>query len=139
MTMAPPGIISQIISGAGSKSRLEPQGILTDRYYLGYVKHNGIEHPGRHEALITEDLFDKVQKVLAANGHSGIRRRVHQHHLKGLLWCGRCRKRLVRSTAEDTVTTATNAVSISMIDAAGVLSHHHMKKQSPNSESYDRC
>jgi site-specific DNA recombinase len=71
--------------------------ILTDRYYLGYVKHNGIEHPGRHEALISEDLFDKVQKVLAASGHSGIRRRVHQHPLKGLLWCGRCRKRLVIS------------------------------------------
>ena len=69
--------------------------ILTDRYYLGYVKHNGIEHPGRHEPLITEDLFDKVQKVLAANGHSGIRRRVHQHHLKGLLWCGRCKKRFI--------------------------------------------
>ncbi|MGH3872388.1 MAG: recombinase family protein [Pseudonocardiaceae bacterium] len=69
--------------------------ILTDRYYLGYVKHNSIEHPGRHEALITEDLFEKAQKILAANGHSGIRRRVHQHHLKGLLWCGRCKKRFI--------------------------------------------
>jgi site-specific DNA recombinase len=69
--------------------------ILTDRYYLGYVNHNGIEYQGRHDALINEDLFDKVQKVLAANGHSGIRRRVHQHHLKGLLWCGRCKKRFI--------------------------------------------
>ncbi|HKR48505.1 MAG TPA: recombinase family protein, partial [Pseudonocardiaceae bacterium] len=69
--------------------------ILTDRYYLGYIKHNGIEHPGRHEALITEELFDKVQKVLAANGHSGTRRRIHQHHLKGLLRCGRCKKRFI--------------------------------------------
>jgi len=40
-------------------------------------------------------MFEKVQKVLAANGHSGIRRRVHQHHLKGLLWCGRCKKRFI--------------------------------------------
>jgi Recombinase zinc beta ribbon domain len=47
--------------------------------------------------LVTEDQFEKVQKVLAANGHSGIRRRLHHHHLKGLLWCGRCRKRLVVS------------------------------------------
>ncbi len=69
--------------------------ILTDRYYLGYVRHNGIEYQGRHEALITEHLFEKVQKALAANGHSGIRRRVHQHHLKGLLWCGHCKKRFI--------------------------------------------
>jgi site-specific DNA recombinase len=71
--------------------------ILTDRYYLGYVKHGDVEYQGRHEALVSEDLFEKVQKVLAANGHSGIRRRVHHHHLKGLLWCGRCHKRLVVS------------------------------------------
>jgi hypothetical protein len=35
----------------------------------------------------------------------------------------------IRSTAEDTVTTATNAGSISMIDAAGVLSHHHRRSK----------
>lgn len=54
----------------------------------------GIEYKGRHEPLISEKLYEKVQNVLATTGHSGIRHRVH-HHLKGLLWCGRCKKRFI--------------------------------------------
>jgi site-specific DNA recombinase len=57
--------------------------ILSDRYYCGYVKHKGIEHKGRHTPLITEQLFERVQQVLATTGHSGIRRRVHPTPSKG--------------------------------------------------------
>jgi site-specific DNA recombinase len=71
--------------------------ILSDRYYCGYITHNNIEYQGRHTPLISEKLFDQVQRVLAATGHSGIRRRVHHHPLKGLLWCARCKKRFVLS------------------------------------------
>jgi len=69
--------------------------ILTDHYYCGYVTYQGAEYPGRHPAIITEELYNQVQHVLATNIHSGTRRRVHHHHLKGRLWCARCQRRLI--------------------------------------------
>jgi site-specific DNA recombinase len=69
--------------------------LLRDRYYLGYVTHDGIEYPGRHEPLITPEVFDRVQRVLDAERGGGTRERVHDHYLKGTIWCGRCRRRLI--------------------------------------------
>ena len=69
--------------------------MLRDRYYLGYVTYKGIEYPGRHEPLVTQDLFDKVQKVLYVERGAGTRERVHDHYLKGVIWCARCQRRLI--------------------------------------------
>jgi site-specific DNA recombinase len=69
--------------------------MLRDRYYLGYITYNGIEYPGRHEPLIDPELFDKVQKVLYVERNAGTRERVHNHYLKGAIWCARCRRRLI--------------------------------------------
>jgi site-specific DNA recombinase len=66
--------------------------MLSDRYYLGYVIFDGEEIPGRHEALIDPDLFDRVQDVLDLRGTAGERRRTHHHYLKGTLFCGRCHR-----------------------------------------------
>lgn len=75
-------------AGAVSPSKL--YAMLRDRYYLGYVTYEGEEFPGRHEPLVTQDVFDKVQAVLNAKAVSGERQRVHHHYLKGSLWCGVC-------------------------------------------------
>jgi hypothetical protein len=69
--------------------------MLRDRYYLGYITYNGIEYPGRHEPLIDQELFDKVQKVLYTDRNAGTRERVHDHYLKGTIFCARCRRRLI--------------------------------------------
>ena len=69
--------------------------VLRDRYYLGYVEYEGIEYPGRHEALITPELFERVQKVLDSHSGAGTRTRTHNHYLKGVLWCARCEHRFV--------------------------------------------
>ena len=65
--------------------------MLRDRYYLGKVTFKGEEFEGRHPALIDNELFDRVQSLLATRAVSGERRRVHPHYLKGTLYCGRCR------------------------------------------------
>jgi hypothetical protein len=44
---------------------------------------------------VTPELFDRVQRVLAVHGGGGTRQRVHDHYLKGLLWCGRCGRRFI--------------------------------------------
>jgi hypothetical protein len=69
--------------------------MLRDRYYLGLVTYNGEEYPGRHEPLISQELFDQVQRVLYAERRAGARQRVHNHYLKGVVWCDRCHKRLI--------------------------------------------
>ncbi|HXC76970.1 MAG TPA: recombinase family protein, partial [Candidatus Acidoferrum sp.] len=66
--------------------------VLRDRYYLGLIVHNGEEYPGRHEPLVTRELFARVQAVLDGRlAKIGERQRKHHHYLKSLLWCQRCR------------------------------------------------
>lgn len=68
--------------------------ILSNRYYLGVVRFKGVEYPGRHEALVTPELFERVQVVLDTHTNADERNRRHPHYLKGTLYCARCRSRL---------------------------------------------
>lgn len=69
--------------------------LLRDRYYLGYVTYRGQEYPGRHEPLIGKDVFDRVQQMLESRRAGGVRERTHNHYLKGVVWCHRCKRRLM--------------------------------------------
>jgi site-specific DNA recombinase len=71
--------------------------LLGNPYYAGYVTHLGHVYEGRHEALVSQELFDKVQAVLVAHRHSGERDRRHLHYLKGTIRCGTCGSQLVYS------------------------------------------
>ena len=78
-------------AGPVSDSKLHT--MLRDRYYLGVLTYRGVEYPGRHRALVSQELFDRVQSRLDASGVSGERRRTHDHYLKGTVWCHRCHQR----------------------------------------------
>ena len=59
--------------------------MLTNRAYLGLVKHKGEYHEGRFEPILSATLFEAVQNVLL--------RRAKQRHdfpFTGLLNCGEC-------------------------------------------------
>lgn len=45
--------------------------MLADRYYTGVIEHDGQEYPGRHDALVSTELFERVQRVLALHGGGG--------------------------------------------------------------------
>jgi site-specific DNA recombinase len=64
--------------------------MLCNPYYTGIVTYRGKHYPGRHQPLISQELFDQVQAVLTAHRHSGERDRKHQHPLKGTIRCGVC-------------------------------------------------
>jgi len=74
-------------------SRSQLAQILKDPYYVGVIRYKGELFPGRHEALITKQLFLRVQDVLAERAKRGQRDRVHHHPFKGLTFCGHCRDR----------------------------------------------
>ncbi|WP_425453026.1 recombinase family protein [Calidifontibacter indicus] len=65
--------------------------ILGDPYYAGYTVYDGELYDGRHEALVTQEVFDRVQQVLDDRSGADNRDRVLHHYLKGVLRCDRCR------------------------------------------------
>jgi site-specific DNA recombinase len=68
--------------------------MLRDPYYLGIVSYRGVQYEGRHQPVITPNVFDQVQRVLAAHKQSGERYRRYEHYLKGTVFCARCKSRL---------------------------------------------
>ena len=67
--------------------------MLGDPYYVGFVVYKNDIYPGRHEPIITPALFEQVQAVLSSRSGRGQRDRVHNHYLKGFLFCDRCHRR----------------------------------------------
>lgn len=61
------------------------------------MKYHGKYYPGRHEPIISEDLCDRVEAILAAHKLAGERDRKHSHYLKGSIFCGACGGRLTYS------------------------------------------
>src|SRR5262249_25284525 len=71
--------------------------LLTHDYYAGIVTYRGKKYPGRHPALVSRTLFDRVQDILHAHNRSGERDRKRSHYLKGTVYCGECGRRLTYS------------------------------------------
>ncbi len=64
--------------------------MLRDPYYTGFVVYKGSIFPGRHEAIVSHELFDRVQDILNFRSQRGQRDRILTHYLKGALFCQRC-------------------------------------------------
>jgi len=73
-------------------SRSTLQKLLTNRLYLGKMTHKGQVYEGEHEAIVDEDLFGRVQGLLARNRNSGgtYQRNKYNALLKGLVRCKHC-------------------------------------------------
>ena len=67
---------------------------LKNPYYTGIVTFEGVEYPGRHQALIDRETFERVQAIRHSRALS--REKIHKHpnYLKGSVWCGQCGDRL---------------------------------------------
>lgn len=80
--------------------------LLTHPYYKGIVRYLGVEYPGKHPRLVSDEIWQRVQETLAAHG-PGEKQRVHNHYLKGTVCCGKkdangvvCGARLIVSHAK---------------------------------------
>jgi DNA invertase Pin-like site-specific DNA recombinase len=58
-------------SGGTSYSRGALYDILQNRLYLGEIHHRGQNHPGEHEALVPQELWDRVQTQLRSDNQGG--------------------------------------------------------------------
>jgi len=90
-----------LISVAGPKTPSKPlglshfHGLLRHPYYVGIVRYRGVLYEGRHEPLVSQEVWDRVQTLLATNNLAGERQREHPHYLKGSIYCGTCGSRLI--------------------------------------------
>jgi site-specific DNA recombinase len=66
--------------------------LLTNRIYLGKITYKDEIHEGEHPAIVDEEIFERVQRLLKRNGRTGgahVRNR-HGALLKGLVRCVTC-------------------------------------------------
>lgn len=64
--------------------------VLNDSFYYGLMKFDGGEVLGKHEPLITKEVFDINQRILAKHRNYVLRPRKYNFLLRGLLTCSRC-------------------------------------------------
>ena len=53
-------------TGGGSFTRGHLYCLLSNPIYVGEIRHKGVTHPGRHQAIIDRETFDAVQRQLAS-------------------------------------------------------------------------
>jgi site-specific DNA recombinase len=71
--------------------------LLRHPYYMGVVRYRGVLYQGKHQPLVTNEVWQAVQDHLTASNHAGEKRRVHPHYLKGSVFCGQCGSSLIIS------------------------------------------
>jgi site-specific DNA recombinase len=76
------------------------QRLLRNRYYTGKIVYkrgtpDEQVYDGRHEPLIDQDTFDRVQSLLDEKRVAGERPKTATHYLRGSVYCDECGERLV--------------------------------------------
>jgi site-specific DNA recombinase len=68
--------------------------MLANPYYAGVVVFEGVRYQGRHQPLISMELFEEVTALKASRRLSKEKPYQHPHYLKGTVACGQCGDRL---------------------------------------------
>lgn len=77
--------------GGGEIDKTRLRELLTNRLYIGKLRHRDAWYDGEHEAIVPVDLFERVQRQLAENGRGGPAQRTrYTALLSGLLRCRAC-------------------------------------------------
>lgn len=97
--------------------------ILNNSFYYGLIRWQGQSKIGNHTPIITKELFDTCQYVLAKHRNFLIRRRVHDFLLRGFIYCGECGQRY---TAEWHVDAK------KLKKRGGKIGYYHCKKLNRN-------
>jgi DNA invertase Pin-like site-specific DNA recombinase len=95
--------LTDLMNGRGLRSYknlpLSPSRVfdlLKNRVYIGEVRWGKAYcKNGKHEPLVDEDIFNRVQAVMATNNHKATRRRKHKWLLAGFVICASHGRRYV--------------------------------------------
>jgi len=67
--------------------------ILNNPFYYGLIRWHGESKIGNHVPIITKDLYETCQYVLAKHRNFLLRKRVHDFLLRGFAYCADCGQR----------------------------------------------
>ena len=88
--------LTNTLQEEGMKSRSGKQvcrsivhSMLSDPFYCGIINWNNDEYEGKHEPIITRELFNNVQGQMKRTYKNG-QIKIHNHAFKGLIKCGGC-------------------------------------------------
>lgn len=62
--------------------------VFTNPFYAGIIRWEGKTYPGKHDAMVSQEEFDRVQQVLHREGRP--RPKNHVFAYTGLIRCGEC-------------------------------------------------
>lgn len=82
-------------------SKTQVHRILTNPYYKGSVVFKDATYRGVHDPLVPPEVFHQAQLVLQAHSTAADRTHVHDHYLKGTVFCGGCGSRLIITKAKN--------------------------------------
>jgi site-specific DNA recombinase len=104
-----PARIAERFSEAGYAHKYGPwngrsvKRVLRNRAYLGYIQHVGKWYKGEHEAIVSEEIFDRVQRILDQRSEQYLvyNRRPGKatSYLGGFVYCKKCGARYIRSVS----------------------------------------
>ncbi len=69
--------------------------MLTNPYYRGLVQFQGVTYRGVHEPLVPPEVWYQVQTILDTHRSAADATQIHDHYLKGTVFCGQCGSRLL--------------------------------------------
>ena len=88
--------LSDVMYQEGLRSRVGKQvqktrinDMLRDCFYYGKMTWNDIEYQGKHEPIVSQELWQRVQDILTRE-NSGGKYRKHFYYLRGLIKCNDC-------------------------------------------------
>lgn len=78
--------------------------LITNPIYRGVVRFQGEEYRGQHEALISDDLWERANAAVRQTrprAELRVDQNIHQYLLKGICRCGHCGRALIPQTCGD--------------------------------------
>lgn len=97
--------------------------MLNNPFYYGWIRWHGVGKMGKHKAIITKELYDTCQYVLAKHRSFLIRHRVHDFLLRGFIYCAECDQRYTAEWHKD---------QHKLVNRGGKIAYYHCQKRERN-------
>ncbi|TSC86263.1 MAG: Recombinase [Microgenomates group bacterium Gr01-1014_7] len=97
--------------------------ILRNPFYWGLIRWHGESKIGKHQPIISKQLYDVCQYTLAKHRSFLLRRRVHDFLLRGFAYCAECGQRYTAEWHKDAKKLKTRG---------GKIAYYHCQKRERN-------
>ncbi|MFS7425158.1 recombinase family protein [Carnobacterium maltaromaticum] len=98
------------------------RGILTNNIYIGLIKFKDGVYQGKHEPIVSKDIFDKAQSEINRRTTDKIKVFNSKYLLTGLTYCGHCGARM-KATGSSTLKDGTRLTYYNCYSKSGSPAH----------------